>query len=634
MSLQVWLPLNGDLKNQGLSNVTVTNNSAVVDNNGKIGKCYSFNNSSIVINKTPYDIFTSNNSPFSISMWLYITSFNTNYNCGLFGCNQYHSSLVNGYYGGGFGISILSTKKAVLLVNSDSKDNMINFETLESEKWYHLVGTYDGITAKTYVNGELKNSAKCSWTINKTNIKAGIGTQGGWTYITPHKSNDLRIYDHCLSAKEVKELSKGLVLHYPLKDQYIENTTNISSQNSKGGWNNSGAALRETNNADLIKYAPYPNNVYSIKVTTAGNCALTFGHTVSNVPSKTLTCSVYCYLSGTQDSNTVYIRSTKTDGSIGVFSYNGSTNPTSWPLNQWIRLKATVTTNSEATTIYFCTYVNVLGNTRAFCGWQIEEKDHATPFTDSSRSETTIYDCSGYGYNGIKSGTIICNSDSPRYNVSYKFNGNSCIKNNKFYFNSSIWTVSLWYKYNTAPTSYEGLICLSKNDGSDSNKKFAIMPNSNYIWFKAENSSTSISSLKIGEWCHLAIVSNGTSAIIYENGVQKTTTTISSFIEGAYDLVVGARASSAGAETTSIYSKGNISDVRIYATALSADDVKELYNIPLSVDKKGNSYAYDYLEENIPNISKTGILENKEIIEGNNFQIAKDCLTANQIIEY
>ena len=45
MSLQVWLPLNGDLHNQGLSSITITNNGATVDNNGKIGKCYYFNSS-------------------------------------------------------------------------------------------------------------------------------------------------------------------------------------------------------------------------------------------------------------------------------------------------------------------------------------------------------------------------------------------------------------------------------------------------------------------------------------------------------------------------------------------------------------------------------------------------------------
>lgn len=42
MSLQIWLPLNKNLQNKGLIPVSVTNNGATIDNNGKIGKCYKF----------------------------------------------------------------------------------------------------------------------------------------------------------------------------------------------------------------------------------------------------------------------------------------------------------------------------------------------------------------------------------------------------------------------------------------------------------------------------------------------------------------------------------------------------------------------------------------------------------------
>ena len=67
MSLRVWLPLDGDLRNLGVSNITVTNDGATIDNNGKIGKCYSFNGTN---NKIIIDNFSVDNE-WSYGCWLY-----------------------------------------------------------------------------------------------------------------------------------------------------------------------------------------------------------------------------------------------------------------------------------------------------------------------------------------------------------------------------------------------------------------------------------------------------------------------------------------------------------------------------------------------------------------------------------
>jgi hypothetical protein len=72
MALQVWLPLNGTLENKGLSNVTVTNNGATVDNNGKIGKCYSVDGSSHYIEGSSFTVPSS--GEFSVCGWYYHTS--------------------------------------------------------------------------------------------------------------------------------------------------------------------------------------------------------------------------------------------------------------------------------------------------------------------------------------------------------------------------------------------------------------------------------------------------------------------------------------------------------------------------------------------------------------------------------
>ena len=107
---------------------------------------------------------------------------------------------------------------------------------LNAGTWYHVGFTYDGTNGsiKLYVNGELDGTATYA---NQKNVEDYIQLFG-WSFNSSSGAaiysgynlkgylQDVRIYDNCLSSKEVKELSKGLVLHYT-----FNTTTNYSSTN-------------------------------------------------------------------------------------------------------------------------------------------------------------------------------------------------------------------------------------------------------------------------------------------------------------------------------------------------------------------------------------------------------------------
>ena len=371
MSLKVWLPLDGDLHNQGISAYQVAEVGTTIDNSGKIGQCYSFNGTSSRITISNFSI----GNIWSYGAWIYAPTSSRSWEGAIIlNTNGGDTDMQLGFYTYPAGNKIQST------ANGQYNSSI----SMTYGQWNHLFATFDGSNLKTYINGILVNTKTITNTqLTRTNLTIGARCRGSsYDCFFSGKINDVRIYDHCLSAAEVKEIAQGLILHYKLNDQYIESTTNLSNPNSMGGWNNSGTCVRNQNDTTLPK-SPSGSRIYSVTSTSAGSMAATMGTTIFNVPSKTLTCSIYCYLSGTQDSSTVYIRSTKTDGSIGSLEYNGSSNPTTWPKNQWIRLTKTLTTNNEATTIYFCTYINPTDCTRAFSGWQIEARNYTTPYTNS-----------------------------------------------------------------------------------------------------------------------------------------------------------------------------------------------------------------------------------------------------------
>jgi len=77
-----------------------------------------------------------------------------------------------------------------------------------------------------------------------TSLKIGSMTPIYTPYYFTGKINDVRIYDHALSTKEVEEIAKGLVLHYKLDNYWLAenllvNTHFDSRYSQTTGWDTS-----------------------------------------------------------------------------------------------------------------------------------------------------------------------------------------------------------------------------------------------------------------------------------------------------------------------------------------------------------------------------------------------------------
>jgi hypothetical protein len=98
---------------------------------------------------------------------------------------------------------------------SDTSAHLLN-------RWYHVVGTYNGATMKIYVDGVLKNSKAQTGTLATNSVTAKIGTFQGTNYNFTGRINDVRVYNHTLSEYEVKELAKAKVTHLPLDGHSLD----------------------------------------------------------------------------------------------------------------------------------------------------------------------------------------------------------------------------------------------------------------------------------------------------------------------------------------------------------------------------------------------------------------------------
>ena len=646
MSLQVWLPLTGDLRQQGLSNAEATVGTTIAhtwENVGKIG-----NNSSkghVIVND-PNLIDTFNSTHFSICFWCNIAETTTAgsvaetyvISCGTSGTrtNLHIPIRVNG---GAMAFCFYSDDYTFLNSVSDRIGT-----------WMHVACIYNDRQQIVYINGEKIGERTANGDLN---IAAN---QPLHIYSAHTLLNDLRIYDHALTESEVKEISRGLVLHYPLNDRYVEPTANIITSLRAGGRTVvvDGDKIQNTGeNVDTYFYLMNPGLVAGETYTISYYCqglsesdpswqfgvgaqSATHANHCGYIPIKNgwneLTFVCPEGLNGnTQlilDDYSATWRTTVVTFSNFQLEHNDHKTATQ-PLNTWYGAELTANTmiNSSgaisSTSNWYTTdliqitpgksytltglskggsgtYVALYNKSKTLSRVLLITANQDVTITASSSeyffrtsirniayeltttakllyADEVIHDIGGFKNNGVITNSLTMSNDTVRYKVAAYFNGSSYITAD--YLPAETKTISLWVKIDTMPSTNSVLFADNKDDVA-SGLALGFFQGTYFITGTVSaNYAVLNGTINIGEWNHICVVKTGTNnRNVYVNNTLLSNVGSNSWSHNSSKLWIGGRSYSSGA-----YFTGLMSDFRVYTTALSADDIKELYEMGVSV---------------------------------------------------
>ena len=586
MSLRVWLPLNGDIKNYGASDYTTYNYGASINASGKIGSCYSFN-SNVQIGVNSIEI----GDDFSVCYWVKYndlsyprTHVGIRHSSGAYTSSNKGWDIGHGPTGGGtynFDINDGSNIQRISL-------GATNLTELNVWKHFALVCSLSNRKVKLYINGTLASEENISASIGSFKITRDLEIGGLYGWYLNGYLNDFRVYDHCLSPDEVKEISKALVLYYPLSDAGIEPTTNLL------------ASSADVNCKSLTGYTANQNVTLSVDIMSNGLSCI---KCVSNQSSSTPGVKIGNAL--TLKQNTNYTFSAIIESNCYALLYAiSSVEPHSGYKKYTTPERVSLTFNTGSYTSYTM-YVLMssmsTGQYFKISQVQFEEKDHVTPFTPSSRAGLVAEDCSGYNRNGTVTASTcpVPVSGSARNSMCYQFDGSddyivSSVKQGDILADKKF-TISAWV-YLTDFREARGIlgphesspargICFCQCNGS-SNKMICSLGDGSGWHAIYDDTGYSLNT-----WTLYTMTYDGTTAKMYKNGSYVGATT-GNIVYADNSITVG-RAYNGGDR----YWKGKISDVKVYATALSADDIAQEYHRYAAIYNNHSFAASEFIEE-------------------------------------
>lgn len=609
MGLIAWYPLNGTGESKGLITNKFSIGASEYGDGGKIGKYYLTSNkikgtgtiSGIENFKQVSIAFWFKKNKIETTAWQDFMKFYAYYDDGSkqaggeFRLEQHTSSdktqVYADWYCSTTSTSYPSYTGAAVYSNSPQITDL---------GWHHTVLMLDFVNHKctSYFDGilnkimDINTNAKYitgGLYIGDADIDAGIC--------------DLRLYDNLLSVQEIKDLNNCLILHYPLNSGY--GNENLLVNTYEGYYGNGTVLTDETYNGFKIRYlkyegtsyqdcinknsiiSPTANTYYTVSFWAKGNCGISNFFYPNN-----------CASGISSDGHTT----TSVDGNCYI-------SLTSEWKRYWITWKTRSDVSGAKNIVVGRIQNQGTGAECYIAGLKFEEGDKNSVWSPNEADDlysilgydsTTVYDTSGFGNNAEKINTPIYTSDTVLYDSCINFNQSGYLKNTSLNLYANELTICFWVKMpNTITTQH--FLFSTHNDWTYNGIGMwrDVSTQKGYYLLIKSNTETTFSRPFIGidanTWTFISISYTGKQYSVYKNGSLYQTVDYGNDGQ-VYNPVLYLGNSLYNGTPSTETDEALMSDFRIYATALSAEDIKQLYQTKAKIDKNGNVYCNQFID--------------------------------------
>jgi concanavalin A-like lectin/glucanase superfamily protein/uncharacterized protein DUF2341/fibrinogen beta/gamma subunit family protein len=590
-----------------------TISGATWTNDGKINKALSFDGDDDYV--THSDIPFDKDESWSFSMWQYkptgsATTWqgfigNTNGSNG--GYWMWHPNLTwyQEYYDPGTGYEYYGYQNSNINLGDE----------IPYDEWFNLTVTYNGddYNTKIYVNGKFLESDISTWSPSPVTqlVFKWIGL-GGSSRNFEGKIDETKIFNYALTEDEVRQeynQGKAIVIgsekntsstwndggfggDAPIAHWNFEEGSGITANDISANDNTGTLTNMESNDWVLGKESSWALDfdgsdeyiAISSPSVGANDLTVSFWMKPDNLSSETIlgTISTYTVLVQVQDNNTIEFNL----GEGGVHNYYDITS--TFQTNQWQYVTITkvasgavkiylngedVTSGSPTISNAVNIAWNLIGSEKLGAGLYFEGQLDEVKIFDYARTPAQI----AFDYNGgkpighwlLNDGEGITANDSSGNNNDGTLTtmdpatdlGDIDATDGADQLSISAWVYSSDFTQN-------GMIIMKNTV----NAVWELYLEGAVKWRGGGTSGTlTVTSPSDNNWHHIVVVQNGTTATMYIDGQEKDSETVSAIGSSAGSINIGRYDSS-------YYFSGKIDDVQIYNYALSADQIKEVYN--------------------------------------------------------